>query len=133
MLTTFRAPFGRYCWKRLPFGLNVSQDIFQARMDEILKGLPGVVRIADDTCVLGINQEDHNKNLVGFMNRAAGCGLVLNSNKCEVAREEINFFGNRYTAEGILPDPDKLRDLKKIQTAQSKELRCFLGLMTYLS
>ena len=28
LLTTFRTPFGRYCWKRLPFGLNISQDIF---------------------------------------------------------------------------------------------------------
>ena len=26
-------PSGRYCWKRLPFGLRLSQDIFQARMD----------------------------------------------------------------------------------------------------
>ena len=37
LLTTFRTPFGRYCWKRLPFGLNISQDIFQARMDSILE------------------------------------------------------------------------------------------------
>ena len=27
-LTTFRTPFRRYCWKRLPFGLNVSQDLY---------------------------------------------------------------------------------------------------------
>ena len=27
LLTTFQTPFGRYCWKRLPFGLRVSQDI----------------------------------------------------------------------------------------------------------
>lgn len=27
LLTTFRTPFGRYCWTRLPFGLSVSQDI----------------------------------------------------------------------------------------------------------
>ena len=114
MLTTFRTPFGRYCWKRLPFGLNVSQDIFQARVDEILERLPGVVDIADDVCVLGINQEDHDKNLVGFMNRAAECGFVLNSNKFEIAREEISFIGNRYKAEGICPDPGKLRDLKNM-------------------
>jgi len=55
------------------------------------------------------------------MNRAAERGLVLNSNKCEIAREEINFFGNRYTVEGIRPDPDKLLDLKNMQTPQSKE------------
>ena len=28
-LTTFSTPFGRYRWKRLPFGLSVSSDIFQ--------------------------------------------------------------------------------------------------------
>lgn len=33
LLTTLRTPFGRYCWRRLPFGLSVSQDLFQAKMD----------------------------------------------------------------------------------------------------
>ena len=28
LLTTFRTPFGPYCWTRFPFRLNVSQDIF---------------------------------------------------------------------------------------------------------
>ena len=48
LLTTFRTPFGRYCWTRLPFVLNVSQDNFQARMDEVLEDLPGVTNIHDD-------------------------------------------------------------------------------------
>ena len=39
LLTTFRMPFGRYCWLRLPFGLNISQDIFKDCMDQILEGL----------------------------------------------------------------------------------------------
>ena len=54
LITTFRTPFGRYCWTRLPFGLRVSQDIFQARMDEILEDLPGVVGITDDVCFTGL-------------------------------------------------------------------------------
>jgi hypothetical protein len=134
LITTFRTPFGRYCWQRLPFGLNVSQDIFQARMDIILEDLPGVASIADDICVFGTDQADHDTNLIRVMNRAAECGLVLNSSKCEIARDEINFFGNRYTGDGILPDPDKLRDLNNMPKPTSKEeLQCFLGLMTYLS
>ena len=28
LLTTFRNPFGRYCWLHLPFGLSTSRDIF---------------------------------------------------------------------------------------------------------
>ena len=35
-LTTFNSPFGRYRFERLPFGLNLSQDVFQERMDYIL-------------------------------------------------------------------------------------------------
>ena len=63
LITTFRTPFGRYCWPRLPFGLRVSQDIFQARMDEILEDLPGVVGITDDVCMLGKDEEEHDRNL----------------------------------------------------------------------
>ena len=50
LLTTFRTPMGRYCYQRLPFGVCISQDIFQQRMDEILGSLEGCVGIADDMC-----------------------------------------------------------------------------------
>ena len=134
LLTTFRTPFGRYCWRRLPFGLNVSQDIFQARMDIILENLPGVVNIADDICVFGSNQAEHDQNLQLLMDRAASSGLVFNSAKCEIAKDEINFFGNRYTSDGILPDPRKIRDLNNMPSPGTKEdVQRFLGLMTYLS
>ena len=29
LLTTFNSPFGRYCFQRMPFGLVMSQDVFQ--------------------------------------------------------------------------------------------------------
>ena len=62
LLTMFRTPFGRYCWQQLPFGLCTSQDIFQARMDEILEGLRGVLSIADDVCVHGKDATEHDEN-----------------------------------------------------------------------
>ena len=37
LLTTFNSPFGRYHFLQLPFGLVCSQDIFQKKMDQILK------------------------------------------------------------------------------------------------
>ena len=33
-LTTMITPFGRYMWKRLPFGLKVSSEIFQRKIDD---------------------------------------------------------------------------------------------------
>ena len=79
LVTTFRTPFGQYCWTRLPFGLRVSQDIFQARMDEILEDLPGVVGITDDVCVHGKDEEEHDRNLKVVMDRAKETGLVFSS------------------------------------------------------
>ena len=41
-LTTFSTPFGRYRWKRLPFGLSVSSEIFQKQLLQVLEGLLGI-------------------------------------------------------------------------------------------
>ena len=49
-LTTFRTPFGRYCFQRLPFGLNISQDVFQ---QYILNKCDGCVGISGDVIVYG--------------------------------------------------------------------------------
>lgn len=134
ILTTFRTPFGRYCWLRLPFGLRVSQDIFQARMDEILEDLPGVVGITDDVCVYGKDAAEHDRNMKLLMDRAKERGLVFNSDKCLIRQPEISFFGNIYSKDGIRPDPAKIQGIQSMPVPQDKEdLQRFLGMMTYLS
>ena len=133
-LTTFNSPFGRFCFKRLPFGLKTSQDVFQKAMDTILDGLPGVISIADDITVFGMNQADHNRNLQQLMERARKCGLVFNAEKCKINQKEISFFGNIYGESGAKPDPNKVQaiiDLKPPTTAT--ELQSFLGMITYLA
>lgn len=47
-LTTFGTPFGRFCFKRMPFGLKVAPEIFQQRLHAALTGLRGIYAIADD-------------------------------------------------------------------------------------
>ena len=41
-LTTFNSPYGRYRFKRMPFGLKMSQDIFQTRTDQTFEGCKNV-------------------------------------------------------------------------------------------
>ncbi|GFR78203.1 enzymatic polyprotein [Elysia marginata] len=40
-LTTFISPFGRYKFLRMPFGLKMSQDIFQSKIDQTFEGCSG--------------------------------------------------------------------------------------------
>ena len=61
LLTTFITPFGRYCFKRLPFGISSAPEVFQRRMSEILNGIEGVVCMMDDVLVFSKDKEEHNR------------------------------------------------------------------------
>ena len=62
-LTTFITPFGRYCYKRLPFGISSGPDVFHREMTCILEGIPGVICDIDDVLVFGRNQQEHDDRL----------------------------------------------------------------------
>ena len=62
-LTTFNSPFGRYRVLQMPFGLKMSQDIFQAKNDQTLEGCSGTVGIADVIVIYGKSEEEHDKHM----------------------------------------------------------------------
>ena len=134
LLTTFNSPFGRYKFKRLPFGLKVSQDIFQERMDLILERCQGATGIADDVAVYGKDDSDHDANLHNLMQVAREYGLVFNPEKCDIKVSRIFFFGCYYDAEGVHPDPEKVREIHDLPPPQNvTELQQFLGMTQYMS
>ncbi|XP_063959342.1 uncharacterized protein K02A2.6-like [Lytechinus pictus] len=133
-LTTFNSPFGRFRYLRLPFGLNVSQNVFQEKMDIILEKCPGTIGIADDIVVFGQDQQEHDKNLVNLMKVSREFGLVFNPDKCECSIPSVKFFGCYYDAAGVHPDPDKVESIKRIPPPDNvKDLQKFLGMVQYLS
>ena len=48
LLTTFNTPWGKYRWLRLPFGHKIAGDVFQERLDRVLRSVPSSNGIADD-------------------------------------------------------------------------------------
>ena len=60
LLTTFHSPFGRFCFRRMPFGLVMSQDVFMQRMDMILEKCSGTIGLIDDVIVYGKTKEEHD-------------------------------------------------------------------------
>ena len=61
-LTKFNSPFGRYRFLRIPFGLEMSHDVFQAKIDQTFEGCYGTVAIADHIVVYGKSEEEHDKH-----------------------------------------------------------------------
>ena len=91
-LTTFRTPFGRYCFPRLPFGLSVSQDSFQRHMDRITSQCTVCVGISDDIIVFDTTEEEHDSNLINFLQVARREGLKLNSAKWTIKSRQVHFL-----------------------------------------
>ena len=134
LLTTFNSPFGRYYFRRLPFGLNLSQDVFQERMDCILETCPGTISIADDVDVFGKTEAEHGKHLHNLMRVALQHGLVFNIEKCEIKKPNMKFFGLEFDADGVCPDPGRVADIQQMKAPQNvTQLQEFLGIATYMS
>ena len=84
LLTTFNTPFGRYHWKRNPFGINSALEVFQRRMHELVEDLEGVEVVADDFVVVGFGEsqeevsKSHDAHLGAFLRRCEERNLRLN-------------------------------------------------------
>ena len=125
---------GRYQFKRLPMGSKVASDIFQRMLDSVYIGLPGVTGIADDMVIFGRDEEEHDRNLILFLETTRKNGLVLNKRKLQFKKEEVSFFGHRWNSTGISPDPKKTESILKMEFPPDKEtMHSFLGLVNFLN
>ena len=84
LLTMFNSHRGQLRFLGMPFGAKMSQDVFQLQMDAILEQCPGVIGIHDDMVIFGVDQEDHDANLINLLNVCQKEGLVLNSKKLKL-------------------------------------------------
>ena len=134
MLTTFNTPFRRYCWKRMPFGINSAPEVWQRRMREHIEGLKGVEVIADDFVIVGYSntpgewQSDHDQNVRAFLNRCHERNLKL-----KLRQQEVPFIGHVLTP-GLKPDPCKVEAIVQVpDPTDVHSLHRFLGMVNYLA
>ena len=107
LLTTFNTPFGRYCWKRMPFGINSAPEVWQRTMQEHIEGLYGVEVIADDFVVVGFGSTpeewhfDHDHNVCAFLQHCWEKNLKLKKEKAQLRKTEVAFIGHILTPDGL--------------------------------
>ncbi|CAB4008940.1 Hypothetical predicted protein [Paramuricea clavata] len=104
----------------------------QKAMDHLLEGYPCEV-IVDDILVWGSTEAEHDKNLLKVRDRIREINLKLKWDKCKFKVKEVGYVGH-LTAEGLKPDPEKVRAIVEMQTPKNvKDLQRFLGMICYLS
>ena len=102
-------------------------------MDRILEQCPGVIGIHDDVIIYRYTREDHDANLINFLNVCQMEGLCLSSKKLELRHGRVSFFGAIYSREGVEPDPKKIQGIEEMTAPETKQqLQSFLGMVTYM-
>ena len=81
LLTMLNTPWGKLRWLRLPFRLKIASDVFQERLDRVLRLLEGVHRIADDILIHGETKIQHDGRLLTQLETARMNNLSLNPDK----------------------------------------------------
>ena len=110
------------------------QDKFQQKIDELFEGLPGVTCLVDDLIVTRGTWEEHNTNLCAMLERAAAKYLKLNPDKLTVGAKEVKYCGHIISANGLKPDPTKLKAIQDMPPpVNKKELHTMLGMINYLA
>ena len=117
--TTFITPFGRYCFHKLPFGISSAPEHFQKQMNNILRGMEGVLCHMDDILIFGNTQEEHDTRLHKVLQKLQSQGVTLNRQKCEFSRRRLTFLGHIIDEKGISPDPQKTNAVQEMKHLQS--------------
>ena len=107
---------------------------FKRMLDSVYIGLPGVTGIADDMVIYGRTEEEHDRNLILFLETTRKNELILNKKKVQFKKEEVSFFGHRWNSIGISPDPKKTESILRMEFPPDKEtMHSFLGLGNFLN
>ena len=137
LLTTFNTLFGRYCWKRMPFGISSAPDVFQQRSHELIEGLRGVEVVF---VVVGFGDtvqaatRDHDSNLEAFLHRCAEKEVKLNSDKIKLRQSEVPFIEHIATREGLRADPNKVKVITEMpRPTDVTGVQRLLGMSQYLA
>ena len=84
------------CLMFLLWVFPTQKDLFESALRELFQGLKGVVNITDDILVFGSNQQEHNSNVITFLERYLEVDMKLNHSKIRLNCSKVPFLGSIY-------------------------------------
>ena len=117
------------------FGLTNSPAMFQAMMNELLRDLTNMGKVAvfiDDVIVGTETEEGHDELVVEVIKRLEENDLYVKPEKCKWKVREVEFLGVVIGPEGIKMEKEKVKGVLEWLTPKCvKDIQKFLGLANY--
>ena len=137
-LCTFSAgKYGRWRYKKMPFGISGAPYTFQFLMDSIFTLLDEppihVLAYLDDLLIYSENEDQHFEHLERVFKKLQEANLRLNIKKCNFLKSEVQYLGFIIKEGRVSPPKEYINSLKDIRLPKSrKELEKVLGKFGYV-
>lgn len=122
----------RFC--RVPFGLNVSMQLFIKATDTVFaeETEEYLARYVDDFKVVSSTFDLHLAHLQSVFSALRKAGMTLKFSKCFFLLDEIEYLGFTLSQEGITKNPGKVHAIANFPTPRNvKHLQSFIGLVNF--
>ena len=86
--------------------------------DVIFLSILGVTGIADDMVIFGKTDQEHDRNLLNFLEVCRKNNLTLNPDKMQFRLPKVSFFGHSWSDRGLSADPKKIEAVKRMELPQ---------------
>ena len=95
--------------------------VFQKKLDSIFLDMSGVSGIADDMIIYRRDDQEHNGNLLNFLEVCRNNSFTLNAEKMQFRLPKVSFFGHTWSDKGLSPDPKKIEAVERMEMPQDVE------------
>ena len=130
--SAFVSAYGKWEFKRCPFGLGQALAYFQRLVNKVLSGLTFAFDYLDDILVFSPDMETHLEHLRILFETLQSTDLKPKEVKCNFLKKHIQYLGHIVSGEGITPLPEKLSSIQKMLPPKTpKEVNQFLSLIGY--
>ena len=124
--------FGKWEFKRFPFGLAQAPAYFQRLVNEVLSGLTFAFGYLDNILIYSPDMKTHLEHLRKLFIKLREADLKLKEVKCNFLKKHIQYLGHIVLGKGITPMPEKLACIKEMPPPKTpKKVKQFLGLIGY--
>ena len=134
--TAFEADGNLFQFKRVPFGVTNGVAAFQRVVDDILRkeSVPDTEAYVDNVTVGGRNKEEHDRNVILFLQASKKYGLTFNDPKSIRDVKQLQVLGYLVSKGLIKPDPDRLKPLAEMEPPRNmKAQERIVGMFAYYS
>ena len=130
--SAFVSSFGKWEFKRYPFGLAQAPTHFQILVNEVLSGLTFTFGYLDDILVYSLAMETHLEHLRKLFMKLREADLKLKEINHNFLKKHIQYLGHIVSGKGITPMPKKLACIQEMPPPKTqKVVKQFLGLIGY--